>query len=413
MNARVRHPSQLQTFLHYMEAFVTSAQFEAMFALLIVLNTLFMAFEAQYRGIETGFKIHYNGASTSAADAWPGAVRVFEVMEWIFGVLFTLELVLKISCLRHQFFFDPWNLIDFFIVGCWLFTSLGSAKLPLDPMLLRLARLGRLLRLLKLVRTIRLFDSLYLMTTAIKGSVSMLFWSVVVLALVQMMIAFTLQQLVEGYILDEQNPEERRMEVYMFYGTFVRSLLSMFEITLGNWMVPARALVENISEWYMIFSLAHKLVIGFSVVSVLTGVFIQETFKVATTDDRVMMMSKERAKKIHADKMALLFAVADEDGNGVIDFEEFHSALADAEVRTWLSAMELDVRDERALFSLLDLDGDGHISHQELLEGVAQLKGGARSYEVCSLSHNAREIRDMLQSVLDRLPDRLPEIVPV
>jgi len=403
-------PGRWQTFLHYTETLVTSAQFEGMFALLIVLNALFMAFEAQYRGIETGFRIHYNGASTSAADAWPGAVHVFEVMEWIFGVLFTLELVLKISCLRLEFFFDPWNLIDFVIVGCWLFTSLGSAKLPVDPMLLRLARLGRLLRLLKLVRTIRLFDSLYLMTTAIKGSASMLFWSVVVLALVQMMIAFTLQQLVESYILDEQNPPERRREVYMFYGTFARSLLSMFEITLGNWMVPARALVENISEWYMIFSLAHKLVIGFSVVSVLTGVFIQETFKVATTDDRVMMMSKERAKKIHADKMALLFAAADLDGDGVIDFEEFHRALADTEVRTWLSAMELEVRDEGALFSLLDLDGDGHISHQELLEGVAQLKGGARSYEVCSLSHNTREMRDMLQSVLDRLPDRLPEL---
>jgi len=237
----------------------------------------------------------------------------------------------------------------------------------------------------------------------------MLFWSVVVLALVQMMIAFTLQQLVEGYILDDQNPEDRRKEVYMFYGTFARSLLSMFEITLGNWMVPARALVENISEWYMIFSLAHKLVIGFSVVSVLTGVFIQETFKVATTDDRVMMMSKERARKIHAEKMAMLFAAADQDGDGFIDFEEFHRALADTEIRTWLSAMELDVRDELSFFALLDLDGDGRVSHQELLEGVAQLKGGARSYEVCSLSHNTLEMRAMLQSVLDRLPDRLPE----
>jgi Ca2+-binding EF-hand superfamily protein len=250
------------------------------------------------------------------------------------------------------------------------------------------------------------------MTTAIRGSVSMLFWSVVVLALVQMMIAFTLQQLVEGYILDEQNPTERRMEVFMYYGTFARSLLSMFEITLGNWIVPARALVENVSEWYMIFSLSHKLVIGFSVVSVLTGVFIQETFKVATTDDRVMMMSKERARKIHADKMALLFSAADEDGDGLIDREEFHRALADSEIRTWLSAMELDVRDEDSFFELLDLDGDGKISQQELLEGVAQLKGVARSYEVCSLSHNSREIRDMLQLVLDRLPElhcwRLP-----
>merc|ERR1711983_67735 len=99
------------------------------------------------------------------------------------------------------------------------------------------------------------------------------------------------------YVVDESIPEDKRLEVFKFYGTFARAMLTMFEITLGNWMPPCRALVENVHELYMLFSLAHKLVIGFSVVSVITGVFIQETFKVATTDDRIMVMSRERATK--------------------------------------------------------------------------------------------------------------------
>jgi hypothetical protein len=333
-------------------------------------------------------------------------------MEWIFGVLFTLELVLKVMGMGLTFFKESWNLVDLAIVGSWVFSSLGTSQLPKDAMLLRLTRLGRLLRLLKLVKTIRLFDSLYLMTTAIEGSILMLFWSVAVLTLVQMMLAFILQQTTESYILNEQNPEESRMEVFKYYGTFARSILTMFEITLGNWMVPARPLIENVSEWYMIFSLAHKLVIGFSVVSVLTGFFIQETFKVATTDDRIMVMTKERARKIHADKMTAFFGQADEDDDGFVDFGEFQECLKNDNLRTWLSSMELDVSDERALFLLLDKDSDGRVSHEDLIEGVGRLKGGARSYEVCHLQKSAHELLQLLQVVLQRLPEVTPRGLP-
>merc|ERR1712156_1203768 len=120
---------------------------------------------------------------------------------------------------------------------------------------------------------------------------------------------------------DESNPEDRRMEVFKFYGSFARTMLTMFEINLGNWMPPCRALVENVSEWWMLFSLTHKLVIGFSVLSVITSVFIQETFKVATIDDKIMIMTKERARKTHIRKISALFEHADTNGDGGIDID--------------------------------------------------------------------------------------------
>merc|ERR1712117_961553 len=102
-----------------------------------------------------------------------------------------------------------------------------------------------------------MFDSLYLMTTAMQGSVSVLIWSVVLLTLVQMIIAFFLQATLEDYVLDESIPQAARLEVFKYYGTFSRTMLTMFEITLGNWMPPCRALVENVNELYMLFSLMH------------------------------------------------------------------------------------------------------------------------------------------------------------
>ena len=44
----------------------------------------------------------------------------------------------------------------------------------------------------------------------------------------------------------------------------------MFEITLANWPPASRLLVENVSEWFMLFGVLHKLTIGFAVVSVVS-----------------------------------------------------------------------------------------------------------------------------------------------
>ena len=40
----------------------------------------------------------------------------------------------------------------------------------------------------------------------------------------------------------------------------------MFEITLANWIVITRVLLESVSEAYMLVFIAYKLVVGFAVV---------------------------------------------------------------------------------------------------------------------------------------------------
>merc|ERR1711953_166925 len=103
----------------------------------------------------------------------------------------------------------------------------------------------------------------------------------------------------------------------------------------------------------MLFSLAHKLIIGFSVVAVITSVFIQETFKVAAIDDKIMIMSTERAKKTHIKKINALFGYTDHDGNGYLDVNEFTTVVSDSGIRTWLASMGLVVRDNLEFFELL------------------------------------------------------------
>merc|ERR1719223_1108717 len=93
-------------------------------------------------------------------------------------------------------------------------------------------------------------------------------------------LTFCIRDFVED---DSRDNLEGRKEVFRFFGSFTRSMLTMFEITLGNWIPPCRSLMEHITEGYAALFILYKCVVGFAVAKVITGVFMCETFKVAST----------------------------------------------------------------------------------------------------------------------------------
>merc|ERR1740121_652084 len=173
-------------------------------------------------------------------------------------------------------------------------------------------------------------------------------------------------------------------------------MASMFEVTLANWPPAWRLLSESVSEWFMFLGVFHKLTIGFAVVGVINGVFMQETFKISSTDDNIMLRQKERSFGIHARKMRNLFEIADSTGDGMVDLDEFRQVCEDKEIRTWLASMELDYSDADRLFFLLDNDNSGAVNADEIMKGVARLKGTARSIDLLQLAKEVDEIREAI-----------------
>merc|ERR1712232_1273704 len=105
---------------------------------------------------------------------------------------------------------------------------------------------------------------------------------------------------------------EQYQQMHEYFGTFSRCLLSMFEVTLGNWPPVVRLLTEEVTEWFMVFGVLHKLAIGFAVIGVINGVIMQETFKAAATDNVIMVRQKKKAGQIGKAKMTALFHALDE-----------------------------------------------------------------------------------------------------
>jgi voltage-gated sodium channel len=363
----------------------TSQAFEVTFAFLILASSVLLAAECQFQGHNFGYEIDYDGFDKSAKDQYPGFQSIFLVLDVALGVSFTLEVLLKLYAHGLRFARDAWNVFDTLIVVAWLITAFADklVSMPADPTIFRMARLARLLRLMKLIKTLSGLDNLFLMTTVLKGSMNVLVWALVLMLALQTMAAFLINQIVVSYFEGAEGNAENR-EVFKYFGTFSRALFTMFEISLGNWAPPSRILVESVNEWFMFVTVLIKLTIGFAIVGVINGIFIQETLKVAETDDHLLLMQKERAESSHIKKMSKFFQMADTSRDGLMDRNEFVSMLQNDKVSMWLAAKGLDAAsaaDVDMVFSLLGHDRE-YLTPMDFAQGVAKLKGYARSVDL-------------------------------
>merc|ERR1712137_1057725 len=303
--------------------------------------------------------------------------------------------------LRKLFIHSLWNWFDLIIVTIWYMEKLLSFSESFNPMLLRALRLFRLLRLAKMIKKVQAFDSLQVLMGSIIASIPVLVWSAALLLLFQMVAGMVLQSLLADFFAGDES-EEKKREVYKYFGTFTRTIMSMSELTLSNWMTPTRNLVENVSEWYALYCLAYKFTVGFAVVRVISGVFLHETFKVANSEDDLMIVQKRRMMHKHRTKMLKLLEEADSTNDGFVDRSELCGMLENVNLKTWLAAQEVECNDGDILFDFLD-GGDGIITSEELIHGIQRLKGAARSIDVNALIRMAVHTDSMLVALDDKV----------
>jgi hypothetical protein len=232
------------------------------------------------------------------------------------------------------------------------------------------------------------------MVTALKGSVLVLAWSFLLLLTLHVALALFVNQALHLWYFSESHAEEQT-RVFAYFGSFSRSLLTMFEFTLGNWIPPARVLMENVHEGLIIYAILHKMILGFAIIGVVNGVFIQETFKVATLDDAIMVRQTARKEVAHIAKMKRLFEKADLDDNCTVDLKEWLSVFENKWVQTWLKAQDFDVRDPARLFGELS-DENGRLTPSALVKGTGRLKSEASPMATRRLLN---EVRDSVKRI--------------
>jgi hypothetical protein len=367
------------------EQVVTGWHFEMFFAILIAVNTLVMIVEEQWRGSVMGHELNWYteyGAEWHNEQYMLGAKDAFKFIEIVFATVFTLEALMRMIGRGREYWKDKAELLDLFVVVCSITILLAENFSSMNVTLFRILRLTKLLRMVKLIRTVEQLDSLQLMTTALYASISALCWAVVLLFIMQSFMALILTAVFRSeYLTQSSLSLEQKTQLFEYFGTYARSMLSTFELMLANWPPICRFLTENLHEAWMVFVIFYKLTFGFAFVGVINAVFMQETLNVAVTDDNIMIKTRTRAAAIHRRKMEKLMKLADTNRDSQLSLEEFEAVVDNPSVKSWLESMDLETRDARLLFRLMDRNDDRSLSLDELTFGFAKLKGLAKSVD--------------------------------
>jgi len=383
-----------------LKAIVESGAFELTSLALVIACIAVMAFSIEYSGRDVGYDLGLQPHSVRAA--MPHAEKHIKILDLVFNVLFTIELILRFLAFRLAAFRSGWTLMDLVLVTVGWLVDTGIVHISLNPMILRLFRLLRLLRLLKVLKAVKVVDTLFLLVKSIQASFGALIWSFFLIWSLQFLMAILVSQLLATYILDGSQDLSKRQDVFRYFGTFWRTVVTMFEISMGNWVPSCRLLMENVSIWYAWFYILYRCCFMFSMIKVITAVFIAETTRCANCDDELAITQKQRAKEQYCSKLRRVFQDLDKDGDGFLTREEFQPLISDHVLSTWLHTLDIDTYDLSCLFNIHD-DGDGKLAVGEFIDGLSRVKGAAKSIDLlkvmAAITHMTHRVENIQRTV--------------
>merc|ERR1719203_2778205 len=103
-------------------------------------------------------------------------------------------------------------------------------------------------------------------------------------------------------------------------------------------------------------------------------------------------------------KLEQAFAIADADGDGVLDKQEFVDVMTIPHVLGFLELLDLEIGEAQALFDIFD-NGDACMEITEFVRGVMRLKGQSRTLDMIEMDNTIRRVMYLVEN-LDKKVER-------
>lgn len=129
--------------------------------------------------------------------------------------------------------------------------------------------------------------------------------------------------------------------------------------------------------------LVFLLLAHYGLLNIITGVLVETMLTAASQNEEKILANLEAERLRTIDKLAEVFEIADENGDGTLTFEEVTAAFEqNEEVRELMRSLDLDLEESENLFAVLDADESGEVSIEEFFSGCFRLKGTAKNRDM-------------------------------
>jgi len=394
-----------------LSAFVKGTTFDFLAGAFVMLSVVWLTFQTDY-----------------VARRWlTHAPDLFVYVDLFFLVGFVTELFLRIFVFGvKEFFCGPQKYGDWFDAALVVIQALDVFQEMFDlaenqTQWVPLLRILRLFRVFRLVRVFRVFPALRLLIVSVVQSVQPLIWVFALIGSITAVFAILITVVVTEYktqysIDDWHLKDEDERNLHLYFGSVDRSILSLYGTISGgrDWHESAVPLDKFISPHIIYVFVMYTFFVIFAMMNVITSQFVDQTLEASSKDRRDHMVSSLMDAFSKTGVRAEM--VTEEDFMNNLTHPSMRSFLKDLYRREEVSPEE--IRKSR-LFEMLDDDGSGEITRDELVLGCVRLTGSATSLDLAVLKLDVENLRRDVGDIcemhraegrMDRMPSK--NVVP-
>lgn len=292
--------------------------------------------------------------------------------------IYTIELTARLAVYRRFFFYSPWNIFDFLVVGTDIVSEvvgrLFGDVLPNVSVL----RVFRVLRLLRFVEFLTVFEELHTMVRLMISSLRTMFWGAVLLfvtiTLWSIIAVEFLHPLVKDLAKDGKFDHCERCG--RAFETVFQANLTFFQTLIfgDSWGSTAVVLIEA-HPWTAVILVTAGVSLQVLLLNLILTVIVDKAAETHKNDAARNLKKKEMEFAQAKDKLIKCCADIDDDSSGELGFEELMNGFeTNKDFAMTLSLMDIKAEDMGVVFNILDEDQSGSVTYTEFVDQLYKMK---------------------------------------
>lgn len=384
--------------------FVAGRAFENLCMAVIVINTATIFYTTNY-------------SITNLNSELPVSIKV---LEYLFTVLYVFELLCKIIVHRLYFFCNSdyrWNTLDFFLVFLAVFDVIQETLLQESSSMstapLRIIRVLRVSKTVRIIRLFRFFAELRLILNCVVGSLSALFWSVILLLGITSVCAIVLVQFVTSYLVERMDDHgEIVEELLKNFGSVQKAILALVEsISGGTDWGDHFDLLSNTGGVNAAIFLGYVMFVWLAIANIITSIYVDKAMKLAQPDIEQLLADKHKEDYETANELRSVFSRLDANGTGTLSLEELQEALCDYKLISYFEMKGLRIHDAERFFSMLaNVTDSEEVSIDSFVGGCLKMKGVALNVDLVMLRYEIQMLEKMNVRCMDDCLKQLADL---